>query len=98
MRACPLTVISVCAGACEAAQAVLTRCITQRCLPREELSLLQHMIVLAGQNCNPVSSAKDRGLQGCSKVLVYGARSPQLMQRDVADFLFIGIQSLMTHK
>ena len=35
----------------------------QRWLPREELSVLQHVIVLIGQNCNPVSSAKDHGLQ-----------------------------------
>ena len=51
------------AGACEAATGVLTRCIVQRWLPREELSVLQHVIVLIGQNCNPVSSAKDHGLQ-----------------------------------
>ena len=88
----------VCAGACETAQAVLMRRITQLSLPCKELSLLQHMIVLAGQDCNPVSSAKDRGLQGCSKVLLHVARNPQLMQRDVADFLFIGTQALAEHK
>lgn len=52
-----------CAGACEAATGVLTRRVVQRSLPREELSVLQHVIVLIGQNCNPVSSVKDHGLQ-----------------------------------
>ena len=77
---------------------MLSRRISQRWLPQEELSVLQHMIVLVGQNCNPVSAAKDRSLQGCREALSYAFRHPQLLQRDVADFVFMGSQSLMKHR
>ena len=70
----------------------------QRWLPREGLSVLQHMIVLVGQNCDPVSSANDRGLQGCRAALKYAASHPQLLQRNVADFVFTGCQALMKHR
>ena len=86
------------AGACESACSVLSRRIVQRWLPRDELSVLQHMIVLVGQNCNPVSSAKDQGLQGCRKVLEYIESHPKLLQRNVADFLLMGCQALMKHR
>ena len=70
----------------------------QRWLPREELSILQHLIVLVGQTCNPVSSAHDQGLQGCKEALKYAASHSQLLQRDVADFIFMGCQSLMKNR
>lgn len=70
----------------------------QRWLPRDELSVLQHMIVLVGQSCNPVSSANDHGLQGCRKVLEYVDSHPKLLQRNVADFLLMGCQALMKHR